>query len=161
MAMMRRPERSPFRSALDFMFEDPWASAERIFGGQMVPAMDMRETDDQYTLEVEMPGVKPEDTEVTLEGRTLVVRGRFGEDSEQQSENERYIVRERRSGSFTRAITLPGGIDVDNVSSQFEDGVLRIMLPKAAEQKARRIPVTGGTGAAKQVGQGQGRATGG
>jgi HSP20 family protein len=156
MALMRRPERSPFRSPFDLLFEDPWADSGRLFGGQMVPAMDMRETDDEYVVELEMPGVKPEDTEVTLEGRTLVIRGRFGEEREDRGGKERYMVRERRTGSFTRAVTLPGAVDSERVSSSFENGELSIVLPKAEEQKARRIPVGGGAAGAKRVGEGEG-----
>jgi HSP20 family protein len=147
------------RTAFDLLFEDPWSDREQMFGGQLVPPMDMRETDDEYVVELEMPGVKPEDTEATIEGRTLVVRGRFGDEREADGKSGRYMVRERRSGTFTRAVTLPGGIDPEHASSSFENGELRITLPKAPEQKARRIPVSGSGSAAKPVGSGEGRST--
>jgi HSP20 family protein len=148
------PERrvTPYRSALDWFFEDPFVDWSRWGGdGGMTPMIDMRETDDAYILEAELPGVKPEDAEVTLDGQTLVIRGRFGEEREHDSKG-RYLVRERRAGAYARAITLPGGIDPDKVTSSFANGELTITLPKAAEAKARRIPVSAGPAAAKKVG---------
>ena len=155
MLTRRYPERSmtPLRSALDMLFEDPWMRWSEG-GGLGQPAIDMRETDDAYVIEAEMPGVKPEDVEVTIDGRTLVFRGQFREERETEPQSGRYLVRERRTGTFTRALTLPGGIDPDRVSSKFENGELVITLPKAAEARARRIPIGNASDSARRVGPG-------
>jgi HSP20 family protein len=149
------PERrmTPYRSALDWFFDEPFLNVSR-WGGEsgLTPMIDMRETNDAYVVEVELPGVKPEDTEVTLDGQTLVIRGHYGEEREENGKGGRYLVRERRWGTFARAITLPGGIDADKVTSSFADGELTISLPKLAEAKARRIPVSAGVAGAKRVG---------
>jgi HSP20 family protein len=155
MLTRRTPERrmTPYRSALDWFFDEPFANWSRwgSDGGTM-PLIDMRETDDAYVVEAELPGVKPEDTEVTLDGQTLVIRGRYGEEHEEEGKGGRYLLRERRFGTFARAITLPGGIDPDKVTSSFANGELTISLPKLAEAKARRIPVSAGSENAKRVG---------
>jgi HSP20 family protein len=149
------PERriTPYRSALDWFFDEPFLNWSRWGGdGGALPMFDMRETDDAYVVEVELAGVKPEDTEVTLDGQTLVIRGQYGEEREENGKGGRYLVRERRTGTFARAITLPGGIDADKVTSSFTNGELTITLPKVAEAKARRIPVSAGAAGAKRVG---------
>ena len=109
-------------------------------------------------VDAELPGIRPEDTEVTLDGRTLSIRGRYHESREEGGQGERYLLRERRTGELMRSVTLPGAIDADNVETSFEQGELRITLPKAAETRARRIPVGPGRGpgAAKPVGSGTG-----
>jgi HSP20 family protein len=154
MLTRRPPERRmmPVRSAFDWLFEDPWFEGGRWSEGSMAPSIDMRETDDSFVVEAEMPGVKPDDTEVTLDGRTLVIRGQYETDHEQDGQSGRYLMRERRSGTYARAITLPAEVDTDKVSSSFENGELTVTLPKAPQARSRRIPVSAGACGAKQVG---------
>lgn len=158
MLTRRVPERRvvPFRSALDWFFQDPWREIGNWSEGQM--AIDLRETDDDYIIEAEMPGVKPEDIEVTLEGNTLLIRGNYQRETEKREgdggKTGRYILRERESATYARAITLPGSVDAEKVTSKFENGELQITLPKAAEMRARRIPITGGASGARQVSPG-------
>src|SRR5919198_5779260 len=154
MLTRRTPERriAPYRSTLDWFFDEPFLNLSRWGGEGGTLPIDMRETDDSYVVEVELPGVKPEDTEVTLDGQTLVIRGHYGEEREEDGKGGRYLLRERRTGTFARAITLPGGIDADKVTSSFTNGELTITLPKVAEAKARRIPVSAGAAGAKRVG---------
>lgn len=142
MTLMRRPPRTlmPVRDMFDRLLTDRW-----LFGdgdgelGAAWPNVDVRETDDAYVVEADLPGVKPEDLEVTVEGRMLTLRGRFGRDREERREG--YLVQERSSGSFARTITLPGMLDADNVTSEYADGELTITLPKAPESRARRVQV--------------------
>ncbi|HET7027795.1 MAG TPA: Hsp20/alpha crystallin family protein [Candidatus Limnocylindrales bacterium] len=154
MLQRRPPERRlmPVRSAFDWLFEDPWLDGRRWSEGAMAPSIDMRETDDSFVVEAEMPGVKPDDTEVTLDGRTLVIRGQYGEETETDGEKGRYLMRERRSGTYARAITLPAEVDADKVSSSFQDGELTVTLPKAAQARSRRIPISSGGADARPVG---------
>lgn len=163
MAMSRRRNQravSPFGDLMDALNEDPWQTFwGRRADAPSAPAVDVRESPDAYVIEADMPGVKPEDLEVTLEGRTLVIRGRYGaerEEEEGDASRGRWIVRERRSGTYARAITLPEGIDADNIKSTFENGELQLTLPKAQERRARRIPIGGGAEGARSVGSGQG-----
>jgi HSP20 family protein len=145
----------PLRSALDWLLDQQWSGEGGWQGGGMAPSLDMRETEDAFLVELEMPGVRPEDTEVTLDGRVLIVRGESGNGGEEETSRGRYLVRERQSMSFARAITLPTDVEADRVDCRFENGELMITLPKAAQARSRRIPISTGSQGAKQVGGGQ------
>jgi HSP20 family protein len=138
---MRRPARAavPLRDVFDRLLTDRWFFGDGDGELGISPSLDVRETADAYIVEADLPGVKPEDVEVTVEGRMLTMRGRMGADREERGEG--YLVRERSSGSFTRTINLPGMFDPDKVMSEYADGELRITLPKAAASRARRIDV--------------------
>jgi HSP20 family protein len=146
MTLMRRPpNRStvPLRTVLERLAGD-WPTATDGGMADMLPALDVRETDNEYVIEVDLPGIDPEQTEVLVEGRTVTIRGRMEEDVEENRGN--YLVRERRQGSFLRAVALPGMIDVDQVSTRYADGQLTIVLPKASGSRARRIAIGDGSG---------------
>src|SRR5918911_1301635 len=151
---------APFGDMVNWLMDDPWETLDRWRQQSVptLPSVDIRETDDAYVVKAEMPGVKPDDADVTLDGRTLVIRGKYGEEREDEQEG-RWIVRERRSGTYARAITLPSGIDADKISSEFENGELKLTLPKAEESRARRIPIAGAGQGARSVGSGEGRTT--
>jgi len=165
--LSRRPSQQrsigPFRSPLDWLFEDPLTDISRV-AGDLIPSMDMRETDDAFEIDLELPGVDEGDIEITLDGRTLVVRGTFNVTQEEDQRRGRYLLRERRTGTFARAVTLPNEVDPDTIETSFDNGVLKIRLPKSTQARARRIAV--GTGAqsgaqgARQVGAGTGQAAG-
>jgi HSP20 family protein len=111
---------------------------------EIAPPLDVRETDDAYIVEVELPGVDPKETEVSIEGRTVTIRGQFAEEQEQQEGS--FLLRERRRGQFMRAVALPGMVEVDKATSRYENGELVITLPKAAQNRARRVEITSGNG---------------
>lgn len=102
-------------------------------------AVDMYETNDNLLVKASVPGIKPEQLEVTVQGETLIIKGEAQE--EQQREQGRYHVRERRQGAFSRTLTLPFAIQSDKVQATFENGVLTLTLPKAEEIKPRNIKV--------------------
>jgi len=125
--------------------------------GQLLAVpMDVTETEDAYEIRVSLPGADPDDIEVTMNNNTLTMRGVISD--EEEHEEETYHIRERRFGSFVRSITLPSNINVDKVDTSYENGVLRVRLPKAEEARPKRIHVGGGragarsrTGEQKQV----------
>jgi HSP20 family protein len=132
----------PVRSAIERLLSD-WPSSLSDGGfSEVAPALDVRDAGDAYIVESELPGVNPDDVEVVIEGRTLTIKGRFAEEREQDSGN--YLLRERRRGQFMRAIALPGMVEVDQVTSKYEDGELIIRLPKAEQNRARRVQIEGG-----------------
>lgn len=134
----------PMRSAIERLLSD-WTPLLSDGGfGEVTPALDVRDTDDAYIVETELPGVNPDDVEVTIDGRTLTIKGDFAESREEDRDN--YLLRERRRGQFMRAVALPGMVEVDKVTSNYEDGVLTITLPKAEQNRARRIQIQGHTG---------------
>jgi HSP20 family protein len=119
-----------------------WQHATGASTPAWAPALDIAERKDAYLVTVELPGVKLDDLEITLEDGLLTIQGDRQFTSE--SSEEQYHRVERSSGTFRRSITLPAQIMADEVDASMEDGVLRILVPKAEEAKAKRIQVNAG-----------------
>jgi HSP20 family protein len=103
------------------------------------PALDIAERNDAYVVTVEVPGVKPEQLEITLEDGVLTISGerRF----EEETKEAQYHRVERSYGAFRRSITLPTRVMSDAIDASFEDGLLTVVVPKAEEAKPKRIEV--------------------
>ena len=116
-------------------------------GGQRMwaPALDISERKDAYVVTVEIPGVKPEELDITLEDGLLTIQGerRF----EQESGDQQWHRVERRYGGFRRSITLPSQVQPDQIEASFENGVLKVIVPKAEEARPKKITVKPGSGA--------------
>ena len=106
------------------------------------PALDISERKDAYLVTVELPGLKPEDLDITMEDGLLTIQGERQFTSE-SSEQQFHRV-ERRYGAFRRSITLPAHVMAEGIEASFEDGVLQILVPKAEEAKPKRIQVRPG-----------------
>jgi len=106
--------------------------------GYVAPA-DLYETDDALVLEMWVPGVNPDDIEITLEGNTLTIRGEVKPEADEKV--RRYYLREIPHGSFVRSFTLPVEVDADKAKAEFKHGVLKLTLPKVEAARARRIKV--------------------
>lgn len=102
-------------------------------------AVDVSENDDAYIVKASLPGVKPEEIEVTLTDNVLTIKGETSADIE--TEGEHYHVRERRQGSFGRTLTLPSPLKQDAIEAVHENGVLTLTLPKAEETIPKRITI--------------------
>jgi HSP20 family protein len=102
--------------------------------------IDVADRDDHIEVKAEMPGLKPEEFSVRVQGDLLTVRGERKEESERKEDN--WVVRERRSGSFARAIRLPAAVNSEKASAAYKDGVLTLTLPKVEQQKTQEIKVT-------------------
>ena len=105
---------------------------------QWSPLADVEETDDAYTVEIDLPGVAREDVDIQLDDRRLTVSG----DIEEKKRTGILYRRTRRVGRFHFSVTLPGDVDADNVSAQLHDGVLTVHVPKSAQAKPRRIAIS-------------------
>lgn len=122
-------------------------------------AMDVVEKGDSFEVRASLPGIKPEDVHIMVQGDRLTIRGETTSDEERKGDQkeDNWILRERRSGSFYRSITLPSQLDAERAKARFENGVLILDIPKAETAKARRIPIQGtqqGTQQPLQSGQG-------
>ena len=106
------------------------------------PALDISERKDAYLVTVELPGLKPEDLDITMEDGLLTIQGERQFTSE--SSEQQYHRVERRYGAFRRSITLPAHVTAEGIQASFEDGVLQILVPKAEEAKPKRIQVRPG-----------------
>jgi len=104
------------------------------------PAIEMFEKDDKFMVKAELPGMKEEDIDVSVVGDTLTIKGERKAESEVKEED--YYCCERSYGSFTRSITLPSSVDAKNIEASYENGVLEVSLPKAAEVKPKKITVS-------------------
>ncbi|RPI05439.1 MAG: Hsp20/alpha crystallin family protein [Ignavibacteriae bacterium] len=103
------------------------------------PAVDIAEHDEQYLVEVELPGVNKEDVKITLENNILTIRGEKKQEKETRKESYHRV--ERSYGSFQRSFTLPTTIKSDKIDAAYKDGILQITLPKAEEAKPKQIEV--------------------
>jgi HSP20 family protein len=117
---------------------------EHLFGGSeragWVPRVNVEETKNHLVLTAELPGLREEDVEIEVENNVLTLRGRKEEVREEKDE-PRYHVWERRYGTFQRSFSLPRTVSSDKIAATFENGVLRVEMPKATEAKARKIEI--------------------
>jgi HSP20 family protein len=132
------------REAIDRLLEEPFArpfSGWPLSGVEAQPlALDLYETDDNLVVETSLPGINPDDVEISIVGNTLTIKGETEHEAEKE-EKGRYHYRERRYGAFQRSIILPTGVNTDAAEAVFKDGVLKLTLPKVEEAKSKRIEV--------------------
>lgn len=115
---------------------------DQVMGGRQeawLPAIDVFDTKDAVLLKAEIAGMNPDDIHIDVEDNVLTVKGerRF----EETIDEERYYRVERRFGSFQRSLALPQGMKVEDITANYEDGILTITVPKAEEEKPKRIEV--------------------
>ena len=102
-------------------------------------ALDVVQNDDRITVHATLPGVRPDEVEVSIDDDVLTINGRTS--SEQEQADGRYLVRERRTGSFHRSLRLPDTVDVDKAESIYQNGVLSITLPKQEGKKPKQLKI--------------------
>ncbi|MBA3779363.1 MAG: Hsp20/alpha crystallin family protein [Chloroflexi bacterium] len=147
------------RQAMDRLFEDSFVRPHTWAGGQggevQTLPLDVRMTPDELVVTAALPGVKPDDVDVTVNGDTLTISGTTAD--EQRGDEEGYLYQEIRRGSFTRTVTLPADVRADQATARFENGMLTLSIPKAEEAKPRHIRITPTTdgSTSKAVGPGQ------
>jgi HSP20 family protein len=184
----------PFREAvslrrmMDQLFEQSFVnpSLMAVPTSMMVP-MDVCETPKGYEVDVALPGVRPEDIELTVDQNTLTIRGQFSQQNEHQNQPQgqgqqqaqqgqpqaqqqtqqggrrrhrdghNWLSREIISGSFERTITFPRPIDTNNIQTNFQNGILTIMLPISETSRPKRISITDGQTQQQPVAVGAGQ----
>ena len=129
------------REAMNQLLEDSFVSPNTTRRGQggFVPALDVSETEDGYLVEAALPGMKPEDLQITVENNVLTIKGELRQESEDKKRNYHRV--ERRYGSFQRTVALPTTVKADAIQASLNNGILRLDIPKAEEVKPRRINV--------------------
>ncbi len=113
-----------------------WNDAERAASPL---ALDVKESDEAYVVKATLPGIDPQDVEITYNNKTLTIQGELK--SEEEHENERYHMRERYSGKFYRQLRLPFSINEEAIDAKYEHGILTLTLPKSEELKPKKIVV--------------------
>ena len=107
------------------------------------PAMDLLETEDEFVLRADLPGLSESDVSIELEDNVLTLSGERRTEHEENQEGFYRV--ERASGSFQRSLTLPKGVDPEAVTAGFDRGVLEVRIPKPEERKPRKIAIGGGS----------------
>ena len=130
------------REAMDRLFEESWV---RPRAGWLLPAegalaVDIYETPESVVVRTAVPGVNPEEIDITITGNTLCISGETKAE-EEEVERGNYIRRERRYGRFSRSVTLPSGVEGEQAEATFENGLLTLTIPKAEEAKPKVIKV--------------------
>ena len=138
--------RDPFRemlslrNAMDQLFDSAFVGAPWDWQSWTAELpLDVVENQDEYLVKASIPGINPDDLEVTFSDRMLTIKGEIK--AEEVKEDVQYHLRERRYGSFTRSVTLPTLVKADAIAASYNAGVLTLRLPKTEEVKAKRISV--------------------
>jgi HSP20 family protein len=133
-------EFSTLQDRMNRLFRDTYGSEEdSLTSTSFAPPVDVYEDEHNITLKVEVPGIDEKDIDVRLENNVLSVHGERKFENEEKEENYRRV--ERRYGSFTRTFTLPNTVDAENVTANYDKGVLKIQLAKKSEAKPKQIKV--------------------
>lgn len=146
MTLVRRPsplgELVSLRQAMDRLFEDSFVrprSFNLASDGDILP-LDITSSAETLEIEAALPGIRPEDVEITVEDGTLTIRG--SSQSERKTTEGEALISEIRRGSVSRAIALPSGLEPDKATATFENGILRLSIPKAEAVKPRQIRIS-------------------
>ncbi|HZQ24764.1 MAG TPA: Hsp20/alpha crystallin family protein [Terriglobales bacterium] len=137
-------EFATLQDRMNRLFRDsygPEGREESLTTSTFAPPVDVYEDEHNVTLKIEVPGIDEKDIDVRIENNVLTVHGERKFDKEEKEENYRRV--ERQYGSFTRTFTLPSTVDSDQVSANYDKGVLKIKLAKRAEAKPKQIKIGG------------------
>lgn len=133
-------EMNHMRRMMDRVYDENlaqrWNDAERAASPL---ALDVKESDEAYVVKATLPGIDPQEVEITYNNKTLSIQGELK--SEEEQENERYHMRERYSGKFFRQLRLPIPINEEAIDAKYEHGILTLTLPKSEELKPKKIVV--------------------
>ena len=152
MAITRYSYRNPWRELETFsnrlsrIFDEdlPRTSGNAGSTSDWLPAVNVEETAEELVLTAELPGMNENDIDIELENNVLTIRGEKST-TRTEGEDRRYHLWERSYGSFQRSFTLPRTVQPEEITADFEHGVLVVHMPKAAEAKGRRIQIGGGS----------------
>ncbi|GAA5519124.1 hypothetical protein Lsed01_01562 [Demequina sediminis] len=131
---------SPWPDDFQRIVQQFFGDTDTTLSGAFSPALDVEETEDGFTMHVELPGVKPDQVDVSLEENVLTVSGERNFYDEKNAEGFRRV--ERRFGRFHRAVRLPDRVDPDKVTASYKDGLLTVTVAKSEAAKPRRIAVS-------------------
>jgi HSP20 family protein len=131
-----------FRDEMDRLLDDFYgrmAPAKESYEGDWLPAMDMKESDNEVVASIELPGLSKDDIKVSVKNDVLTISGEKKQESVEEKENVHRV--ERTYGYFRRSVTLPVEVDAGKVKASFKDGILKITLPKVESKKVKEIPI--------------------
>lgn len=147
MAITRyRPTTDLLRPFFEDLIETSWGG--RMAGMDLLrtPDADVMESKDDIHVMIELPGLRPEDVDITLENNVLTVSGEKREEQREEDADHRWHLSERRYGRFDRSFVLPREVDADRIQARIDNGVLNVTIPKSEKAKPRHIQIRGGDG---------------
>lgn len=125
-----------------------FAGLER--GSAVANPIDLYETTENIVLQMAVPGMLPDQLDISVEGRRLAIRGALSEVSESESEDRRYLVKGITRGEFSRVVRIPSRVNPEAISATIDQGLLTVTMPKAPEAVARKISVGGSSGVGQE-----------
>ena len=128
------------RREIDRIFDDAVGGVNGRDRAEWAPPIDVREDEKEILLELELPGIRQEQVDISVDNGVLTIRGEKSVERK-EGDNARYHFIERRFGSFSRSVMLPSGVDEDQIAAAFDQGVLTIRIPKAALPQPKRIQI--------------------
>ena len=135
-------EMTSLRDAMDRLFEESFIRPSRFWPDRLERGelpIDMYQTANDVVVKASLPGVKPEEVDISISGDTLIIKGEHKE--EQEVKQEDYFRKERYYGAFNRSLILPVQVKSDKAEAVFDNGILTLTLPKAEETKPKQIKV--------------------
>lgn len=145
-ALAAEPRWEPMRLMRELAQWDPFREMSPLFASQGLavfsPSFEVKENKDGYTFRADVPGVKESDLDISVSGNRLTISGK--REAERREKDETYYAYERSYGEFSRAFTLPDGVDHDSLHAELKDGVLNVAVAKSAAARPRKIAVQSG-----------------
>ena len=138
------------RREIDRLFDDMFGHMALQSQSGWSPAVDIREDDKELSILAELPGMNPEEVEITSDNGILTIRGEKSE-IRREGEERRYHLVERNYGTFTRSFQLPQGVDESKIEAGFDNGLLTVRIPKAALPQPKRIAIHGGESGDRRI----------
>jgi HSP20 family protein len=118
-------------------------------GRRWLPAMDLVESGDEFVLRADLPGLNEDEVNIEVEDNVLTISGERKTEREERTEGYHRV--ERASGSFSRSLTLPEGVDPESVKASFDRGVLEVRIPKPEQRKPRKVQISATGGESKTI----------
>lgn len=134
-------ELEEIKERMNDLFEPMFSITRRqpVEGGVWTPPIEVYEEDDKYHVKAELPGLNKDDIDISIAKNVLTIKGE--RKAEKETKENDYYYCERYYGNFMRSISLPGAVNVNDISASYKDGVLEIELPKAEEEKEKKISI--------------------
>ena len=130
------------RQAMDRLLEESFLRPSRVLGllgDEAQPPIDMFQSPSEVVVKATLPGVKPDDVEITITGDTLTIKG--ATKATEEVKRDDYLYHEHRYGAFSRSVTLPSALQSEKAEATFENGILTLTIPRAEEMKPKTIKV--------------------
>jgi HSP20 family protein len=130
---------SLLRKEIDDLFSNFWGHQRTPLTTSFSPALDVSESENAYFVKMDAPGFESKELKVQVQGNTITLSGEHKE--EKESKDKTYHRIERRSGSFSRTVTLPANVNEDEVAAEYTNGVLAVTLPKSEKAKLKSVSI--------------------